>query len=73
MIGEAELKVKIFRLIDAQQGESLQEVYDWLSTKLQEKEAVSSLEQGYKNMAADEEREQEAFEWVEGTFNTDEL
>ena len=31
MIGEAELKVKIFRLVDAQQGESLQEMYDWLS------------------------------------------
>jgi len=28
MISEAELKVKIFRLIDAQQGESLQEVYE---------------------------------------------
>ena len=73
MIGEAELKVKIFRLVDAQQGESLQEVYDWLSEKLQEKETVSSLEQGYKNMAADEEREKEAFEWVEGTLNTDDI
>ena len=73
MISEAELKVKIFRLIDAQQGESLQEVYDWLSTKLQGKEAVSLLEQGYKNMADDVEREQEAFEWVEGTLNTREL
>ncbi len=73
MISEAELKVKIFRLIDAQQGESLQEVYDWLSAKSQEKQAVSSIEQGYKNMADDVEREQEAFEWVEGTLNTDEL
>ncbi len=73
MIGEAELKVKIFRLVDAQQGESLQEVYDWLSEKLQEKEIVSSLEQGYKRMAADEEREKEAFEWVEGTLNTDDI
>lgn len=73
MISEAELKVKIFRLIDAQQGESLQEVYDWLSAKLQGKQAVSSIEQGYKNMSEDVEREQEAFEWVEGTLNTDEL
>lgn len=73
MISEAELKVKIFRLIDAQQGESLQEVYDWLSAKLQEKEAFSSIEQGYKNMADDTEREEEAFEWIEGTLNSDEL
>lgn len=73
MISEAELKVKIFRLIDSQQGESLQEVYDWLSDKLQEKEEVSSIEQGYKNMADDAEREQEALEWIEGTLNTDEL
>ncbi len=73
MISEAELKVKIFRLIDAQQGESLQEVYDWLSAKLQEKQALSSIEQGYKNMADDVEREKEAFEWIEGTLNTDEL
>jgi len=73
MISEAELKVKIFRIIDAQQGESLQEVYDWLSSKLQEKEAVSSIEQGYRNMAKDTEREQKAFEWVEGTLNTDDL
>ena len=67
------MKVKIFRLIDAQQGESLQEVYDWLSAKLYGSEAVSSIEQGYKDMAADEVREQEAFEWAEGTLNTDEL
>lgn len=73
MISEAELKVKIFRLIDAQQGESLQEVYDWLSTKLQGRETVFSIEQGYRDMAADEVREQKAFEWVEGTLNTDEL
>lgn len=71
MISEAELKVKIFRLIDAQQRESLQEVYDWLSAKLQEKEARSEIEQGYKNMADDTEREQEAFEWVKGTLNTE--
>ena len=73
MTGEAELKVRIFRLIDTQSEESLQEVYDWLSAKLQQKETVSLLEKGYKDMAADEEREQEAFEWLEGTLNTSEL
>lgn len=73
MINEAELKVKIFRLIDTQEGESLQDVYDWLSNKLREKQAGYSLEQGYKNMADDKEREQQAYEWIEGTLNTDNL
>ena len=73
MTGEAELKVRIFRLIDTQSEESLQEVYDWLSAKLQQKETVASVEQGYKDMAADEEREREAFEWLEGTLTPNEL
>lgn len=51
----------------------LQEVYDMLSAKLQEKDALSSIEQGYKDMAADEQWEREASEWIEGTLNTDEL
>lgn len=73
MAGEAELKIRIFRLIDTQSEESLQEVYDWLSAKLQQKEIVSSVELGYKDMAADEEREQAAFEWLEGTLTPNEL
>lgn len=70
MASDAELKVKIFRLIDTQQGKVLQEVYDMLSAKLQGKDALSSIEQGYKDMAADEQREREASEWIEGTLNT---
>ncbi len=73
MINEAELKVELFRLIDAQKGESLQEVYDWLSDKLKEDELVPLIEQGYKDMAEDKEREQEASEWIEGTLNTSDL
>ena len=73
MTSEAELKIKIFRLIDTQAEESLQEVYDWLSAKLREKEAVSSVEQGYKDMAEDEDREQQAFEWIESTLNPSDL
>ena len=73
MINEAELKVKIFRIIDAQKGESLQELYEWLSNKFRENQFTTSIEQGYKNMANDVEREQQAFEWIEGTLNTEEL
>lgn len=73
MTNDAELKVKIFRLVDTQEGKALQEVYDLLSTKLQEKDTLSSIEQGYRDMAADEQRESEASEWIEGTLNTGEL
>ena len=73
MINEAELKVELFRLIDAQKGESLQEVYEWLSNKLKENERVPFIEQGYKDMAENKEREQEASEWIEGTLNSSDL
>jgi hypothetical protein len=73
MINEAELKVEIFRIIDSQKGESLQEVYDWLSDKMKERELVLLIEQGYKDMAEDKEREQEASEWIEGTLNSSDL
>jgi len=28
---------------------------------------------GYKEMSEDQEREEEAFEWIEGTLNSEEL
>ena len=73
MTSEAELKVEIFRLIDTQREESLREVYTWLSNRLQSQEVEPSVEQGYKRMAADEAREQEAAEWIEGTLDAVEL
>ncbi len=73
MNSDAELKMKIFRLIDTQQGEVLQEVYDFLTSKLQDNTTLSLHEKGYKDMAADEQREREASEWIEGTFNADDL
>ena len=69
---EAELKEKIFRLIDAQHGDSLNEVYNWLSSKLKDQDTESILEKGYRKMADDKEREHEAFEWVEGTLLSNE-
>jgi len=38
-----------------------------------QKEELTPIEQGYKAMSEDEEREEKAFEWIEGTLNTDEL
>lgn len=56
-------------MIDAKQGKSLQEVYEWLSAKFKQEDKLTSLEQGYREMASDEKREQETFEWSEGTLN----
>lgn len=73
MVNAAELKVKIFRLVDAQDGETLEQVYQLLLERLQAKSQWTSREEGYAAMAADEEREQEAMEWIEGTLNHEEL
>lgn len=73
MVNAAELKVKIFRLVDAQDGETLEAVYQMLLEHLQMQSQWASREEGYAAMAADEEREQEAMEWVEGTLNQEEL
>ena len=41
--------------------------------KKKEEPFLSPIEEGYKAMSEDEEREEEAFEWVEGTLNSEEL
>lgn len=58
---DAEMKVKIFRHIDILQGKEIQEVYDLLSSKLRGKDTLFIIEQGYKDMAADEQRDCEVF------------
>jgi disulfide oxidoreductase YuzD len=73
MINESDLKVNIFKLIDSQSEESLKEIYEWLTAKTEKKENAIWLEQGYKDMAADVDREKEANEWIEGTLNSNEL
>ncbi len=73
MVNDAELKVKIFRLVDAQDGETLEDLYQLLLARLAEKAAWSSVEAGYAALAADEARETAATEWIEGTLNHDEL
>ena len=76
-MSEADIKLKIIRLIDSQQGQALLELYDLILRKLYKengkKEPLSALELAYKEMAEDHEREQEAFEWIEGTLNMHEL
>ena len=76
-MSESEIKLRIIRLIVSQKGDVLQELYQLILSKLyNEKEQagpMTSLEAGYKEMSEDIEREQEAFEWVEGTLNNEEL
>ena len=75
---DAEIKLKLFRLIDNQPGYLLYDIYDLLKTKLEtsiitETNTVSDIDSQYKLMAKDKNREKEAFEWIEGTLNTNEL
>ncbi len=76
-MSEADIKLRIIRLIDSQEGEILRELYEMILNKLyqekREEENLSALEQGYKKMSEDQEREEEAFEWIEGTLNSEEL
>jgi hypothetical protein len=76
-MSEADIKLKIIRLIDSQQGEMLQELYELILKKLykerQDDEPLSPIEIGYKEMSEDKGREEEAFEWIEGTLHSDDL
>lgn len=69
---EAIIKLELFRIIDNYEGELLQEIYQLIKEFQEKKEADENeiLERGYKAMAEDLEREQEADEWIEGTFQT---
>lgn len=76
-MNEAEVKLNVFRLVDDLQGEQLMQVYELLIKLLQTQmqEAVSqvstweNLDEGYQQMANDEQREMEANEWMEGTLD----
>ncbi|MCB9298430.1 MAG: hypothetical protein H6559_35760 [Lewinellaceae bacterium] len=76
-MSEADLKLRIIRLIDSQEGEVLRELYDMILGRLYQdkhvEEPVSAIEVGYKEMSEDQEREDEAFEWIEGTLDSKEL
>ncbi len=76
-MSEADIKLRIIRLIDSQQGEILQELYELILNKLyqdrREEEPLSAIEIGYKKMSEDKEREEEAFEWIEGTLHSEDL
>lgn len=78
-MSDSDIKLELIRLIDSQGGKSLMRLYEIIreeigprKSKVAESE-LSPLEQGYKAMSEDEEREEEAFEWIEGTLNSEDL
>jgi hypothetical protein len=76
-MSEADIKLRIIRLIDSQKGEILEQLYELILSKLyqekHEEEPLSALETGYKEMSEDRGREAEAFEWIEGTIQSEGL
>jgi hypothetical protein len=68
-MSEADIKLRIIRLIDSQKGEILKELYELILSKLhQEKrneEPLSVIEIGYKEMSEDTEREEEALSVIQ--------
>ena len=76
-MSEADIKLRLIRLIDSQKGEILHELYELILSKLYhekwEEEPLSAMEIGYKEMSEDKDREEEAFEWIEGTLHSDNL
>lgn len=76
-MSDSEIRLKLIRLIISLKGDVLQELYELILSKIQKKDErtphVSSLELGYMQMAEDLERESDALEWIEGSFNMEEL
>ena len=58
-MSEADIKLRIIRLIDSQEGEVLRELYDMIMSKLyqekHEEEPLSLIEKGYREMEAIEQ------------------
>lgn len=67
MKNEAELKLDFIRTIDKLNGNKLVEMYELVKERVSSKpdNKPTSIENAYKLMSEDIEREQAAFEWVE--------
>lgn len=64
---DAEVKLQLIRLIDDQSSHNLRNLYETVISKIQGYQQSENflLEQGYKAMSEDKEREREAYEWIE--------
>lgn len=78
-MSDSEIKLELIRLIDSQGGKSLMRLYELIREEIGPGKSkanqveLSPLEQGYKAMSEDEEREEEVFAWIEGTLNSEDL
>ncbi|MEM9888835.1 MAG: hypothetical protein AAF849_23275 [Bacteroidota bacterium] len=72
----AELKLQLFRIIDQQEDHILKEIYSILMQRLNSAlsdKTDEEIEKAYAEMAADEEREEEAMQWIENTIIPNEI
>lgn len=73
-MSDAELKLEIIRLIDNQNSETLHALYELILSRIESKRieynSVREINYGYEQMAQDQDRENEAFEWIEGTIGS---
>jgi len=73
-MSDAELKLEIIRLIDNQNSETLHALYELILSRIEpnriEYYSVRDITYGYEQMAQDQDRENEAFEWIEGTIGS---
>lgn len=76
-MSDSEIKLRIIRLIVSLKGDALKELYQIILSKLNKNRGqiapTSLIEHGYKEMSEDPEREKDAFEWIEGNLNSEEL
>lgn len=76
-MSEADIKLRIIRLIDSQEGEILEHLYALILGEIHQDKPVTEplvdLEAAYLEMSEDEEREIAAFEWIEGTLESEDL
>lgn len=74
-MNEAEIKLHLIRIIDKQKGKTLTELYELVLSKFLKKEqtVLTPIENGYKEMSQDIIRENEAFDWIENTLNSEDL
>ena len=73
-MSDAELKLEIIRLIDNQNSETLHALYELILSRIESKRieynSVRDINYGYEQMAQNQDRENEAFELIEGTIGS---
>lgn len=78
-MSDSEIKIQLIRLIDRQSGRTLQKIYEMVRIEMGlderkiESDGLNELERSYKEMSEDQERETDAFTWIEGTLNSSDI